>query len=198
MTYGELVDRVIEVTGLSPEDASKVATEIHGAERMYTESGIRYIAHELGFDGRAEEPVQAPARTFEQAFGDLLERMHLEPDPAQVLKHVYRECPRLLPKQDGHVGVYPPRIGRAPKESVFYTDELRAAINELPEEVRLLIGRLDLYDGSLTITLYDEANDVDRHIGPIDLARYESANGIHDAIMELLGRLPRVIAADWN
>ena len=48
MTFGELLDRVMAVTGLAPEDATKVAQELYGAERTYTEAGIRYAAESMG------------------------------------------------------------------------------------------------------------------------------------------------------
>lgn len=195
MTFDELLDRVIEVTGLGMRPAAKVANELYEDEaQAYTSEGIRYAAAKLGL---ADE--SAPPRTLEQRLAGALGRINCEADPAQVLKHVYRECPRMLPLQAGHLGVYPPRIGRAPKESVFYDDEIREWISELPENVRVLLGAIDLYQGTLTITLYDEANDVDRHVGPIDLTQFEDAHhAFTDAIMELLKRLPRVIASDWN
>lgn len=48
MTFGELVDRVIEVTGSAPEDTAKVASELYGAERAYTKAGIRHAPEKLG------------------------------------------------------------------------------------------------------------------------------------------------------
>jgi hypothetical protein len=196
MTFDDLLDMVMEVTNLPVRVAASLANEIHEDDKEYTAEGIMYAATKLGL---LAEPVLAPPKTFEQAFAEVLTRMYLEPDPAQVIAHVYRECPRMLPKQEGHLGVYPPRIGRAPKESVFYNDEIRAMIEALPEEIRLLIGAVDVYNGTITITLYDEANDVDRHVGPIDLGAFgDDAESFHDAVMELLKRLSRVIAADWN
>ena len=187
MTFGELLDKIVRVTGLTPEDAIKVAQELYGAERAYTEAGIRYATERLfGTD----EPVQAPApRTPEP---------QMTMDPAEVLSEVYRACPRCLPKQDGQERVFLPRVGRAPKDSVFYDDDLRAQIDALPEEIRVLIGNVSIFDGTVTFTLYDEANDVDRTIGPIDLTRFHSGAELREAIEVLIGRLHRVLAADWN
>ena len=187
MTFGELVDRVIEVTGLAPEDAAKVAGELYGAERAYTEAGIRYAAENLGLTG--EQPVQQQERTPEP---------QMTMDPAEVLGEVYRACPRCLPKQEGHDRVYMPRVGRAPKESVFYSDELRAQLDALPEHIRVLIGHVSVFEGTVTFTLYDEANDVDRFIGPIDLTRFADGEQLREAIEVLIGRLGRVLAADFN
>lgn len=187
MTFGELLDKVIAVTGLAPDDAMKVAQELYGAERAYTDAGIRYAAERLGLVNT--EPVQAPQRTPEP---------QMTMDPAEVLSEVYRACPRCLPKQDGHEGVYMPRVGRAPKESVFYDEALREQIEALPEHIRVLIGNVSIFDGTVTFTLYDEANDVDRHIGPIDLTRFNTGAELREAIEVLIGRLGRVLAADFN
>ena len=161
--------------------------ELYGAERAYTEAGIRYAAENLGLTG--EEPVQQQERTPEP---------QMTMDPAQVLSEVYRACPRCLPKQDGHDQVYMPKVGRAPKESVFYSEELRAQLDALPEHIRVLIGHVSVFEGTVTFTLYDEANDVDGFIGPIDLTRFADSEQLRAAIEVLIGRLGRVLAADFN
>ena len=180
MTFGELVDKVIDITGLEPTDAAKVAGELFGAERAYTDAGIRYAAEKLGLSA---EPVQAPAqRTPEK---------QMTMNPAEVLAEVYRCCPRVLTHTM-------PKVGRAPKESVFYDDDLQAQIDALPEHIRVLIGGVNIVDGTITFTLYDEANDLDRTIGPIDLSRFTDGDELHEAIGVLIGRLARVLAADFN
>lgn len=62
----------------------------------------------------------------------------------------------------------------------------------------MLIGSVDVIAGAVTFTLYDEANDIDHRIGPIDLTHFTSADEFRSAINTLLGRLPRVLAADFN
>lgn len=197
MTRGELLDMIIEQTGLSAEDAMKVVAELWGAERAYTPAGIEYAVEKLGLAPKPKAPA-TPAP-------------HMTMDPAEVLVQVNRVMPRMIPLQrdiemDGAVvkGAHPdgmvhvPRIGRAPKESVFYDESLRAQIEALPEEMRVLIGSVDVYAGSVTFTLYDEANDIDHKIGPIDLTHFTTAADFQSAIDTLLGRLPRVLAADFN
>jgi hypothetical protein len=187
MTRGELLDLVIEHTGLGAEDAMKVVSELWGAERAYTPAGIDYAVEKLGLKS---EPTPATPEP------------HMTMDPAQVLLEVNRVLPRMIPLQidgvhpDGVVAV--PRVGRAPKESVFYDEALREQIEALPEEIRVLIGSVDVFAGAVTFTLYDEANDIDHRIGPIDLTHFTSADEFRSAIDTLLGRLPRVLAADFN
>ena len=98
----------------------------------------------------------------------------------------------------GHDAVYMPNVGRAPKESVFYDEDLRAQLDALPEHIRVLIGHVSIFEGTVTFTLYDEANDVDRQIGPIDLTRLADGEQLREAIEVLIGRLGRVLAADFN
>lgn len=54
MTFGEKVDRIIELAGLAPEDAAKVALELGDGEP--TVRGIDYVLASLGLQS------QAPAR----------------------------------------------------------------------------------------------------------------------------------------
>lgn len=196
MTRGELLDKVIAHTGLGADDAMKVVNELWGAERAYTDAGIDYAVEKLGLARDVKPSTPEP---------------HMTMDAAEVLLQVNRVMPRLVPLQrdieiDGAVvkGVHPdgvthiPRVGRAPKESVFYDESLRAEIEALPEEIRVLIGSVDVIAGSVTFTLYDEANDIDHKIGPIDLTHFTSADEFRSAIDTLLSRLPRVLAADFN
>lgn len=189
--FDELLERVRTLTGLNGRAASAVAISIadqHG-DAPVSANQIIEEAESLGYEVHRKGPA---VDTAKHALPEI------ELDPAEVLKAVYRECPRLLPKQEGHDAVALPRVGRAPKESIFYDEEIRAQIDALPEEIRVLVGHVDLFNGQMTVTLYDEANDVDRHIGPIDLARYGSEGALTKAIYVLCGRLPRVLAADWN
>jgi hypothetical protein len=188
MTRGELLDLVIEQTGLGAEDAMRVVSELWGAERAYTPAGIDYAVEKLGLKSEPKAPA-TPAP-------------HMTMDPAQVLLEVNRVLPRMIPLQPDGVHaegiVHVPRIGRAPKDSVFYDESLRAQIEALPEEIRVLIGSVDVFAGAVTFTLYDEANDIDHRIGPIDLTHFTTADEFKSAIDTLLSRLPRVLAADFN
>jgi hypothetical protein len=177
MTLGELIDRVLHVTGLDPPDAMRLANELWQGERDYTNREIAYAASKIA-TGEPEAPTPEPEMTL---------------DPAEVLAQVYKLCPRVLCQ---HV----PRLGRAPKDSRFFreqdVDELLAG---LPDETKLLIGAFDLVNGRLTITMYDEANDLDRDVGPLDLARYRSSEELDAAIRVLVSRLQsRVLPADFN
>lgn len=190
MTLGELVDRIVQTIGCSAADAMSVAGELWTEDRDYTNREIGYVASKLGV-GPEDASEPAPEKPELEP--------ELEMDPATVLKLMYRSCPRALPVgEDGLVHV--PRIGRAPRESPFFTgedaDELLAG---LPDETKLLIGAVDIIGRKLTVTLYDEANDVDRDVGPLDLDRYANAGELDRAIRVLLSRLQsRVLPADFN
>lgn len=188
MTLGELIDRVTVITGLEGRPAFDVAYGLLDDDGEVPEGtnadAIAAKARELGHD--VPEPEKPKQESVEP---------EMTMDPGQVLVEVYEACPRVLTHQM-------PRIGRAPKESVFHNDEMdemmRAQIESLPEEIRLLIGDVDLFKGELMLTLYDEANDVDRRIGPINLERYATGEQLHEAINVLLKRIGRVLAADFN
>lgn len=183
--FEELVSRVKAITGLSGREASVVAMELTEEEPgvVFSAADIARKAKELGYDFEQPEGAQDERKSAPAA--------EVTMDPAIVLAEVYRSCPRVLTAEL-------PRVGRAPKDSVFYDAEVQAAIDSLPEEIRVLIAGVDLLNGQVTIELYDEANDVDRKIGPIDLSRYSSARALQDAIHVLIGRLPRVLTADFN
>jgi hypothetical protein len=182
--FDELVQRVKTITGLDARKASVVAMDLTNGEPdgVFSAAEIARKAEELGYEfekpEHLDESKSAPAAEVTM-------------DPTIVLAEVYRTTPRVLNEQM-------PRVGRAPKDSVFYDAEVQAQIDALPEEIRVLIAAIDLVNGQLNVTLYDEANDVDRTIGPIDLTRYGSARKLEQAIRVLLGRLPRVLTADFN
>lgn len=186
-SFEELVSRVKAITGLGAREASFVAIALsddNDPEAVHSAADIARQARELGYE--VDEPEQEDddePRTTPAA--------EVTMDPAQVLAEVYRVCPRVLTAEL-------PRVGRAPKESVFYDEQIQRAIDSLPEEIRLLIAGVDLVNGQVTVELYDEANDVDRKIGPIDLTRYGSAAALDRALRVLIGRLPRVLSADFN
>jgi hypothetical protein len=180
----QLATRVVELTGLNERAAAVVAQSLieQDAGRVYSAADIVRAAEELGYEFDKPERPNAEANT---------PGPEITMDAAEVLAQVYRACPRVLTQEV-------PRVGRAPKDSVFYDAELQAMIDSLPEEIRLLIAGIDLVNGQVNVTLYDEANDVDRTIGPIDLTRYGSVRALEEALRVLLGRLPRVLSSDFN
>lgn len=187
--FAALVERVRALTGLGIKDAFKVAESIED-EPTLTSVQIIDAAASCGFDmseARVQVQDDAPAMLPQVTF-----------DPVEVLAAVYRECPRCLPVQEGAEAVFIPKIGKAPKGSEFHTPEIEELVANLPEQMRLLVGGVDMHNGTLTITLYDEANDVDRTIGPIDLTSMESQEAFNAAVEALLSRVARVIAADFN
>lgn len=197
MTPGELIDRVTVITGVEGKAAFDIAyallDDAGEVPEGTTPEVIAAKAREMGYEvAEPEQPV-----TTQEGPGP-----EISIDPVEVLAEVYRACQRCLPKQADHDAVYLPRIGRAPKSSYFYNDELgeelRQQIEGLPEEIKVLIGDVDVFRGEITFTLYDEANDVDRRVGPIDMERYHDGDQLREALNTLLSRLPKVIAADWN
>lgn len=188
MTLGELIDRVMEVTSLDAPGAMDVANMLWQGERDYTENEILYAA----------AGVQAQVK---QDAGETVEHTPLPEmtlDPAEVLRQVYLACPRLVPADDeGKVHV--PRIGRAPKEQQDLPQEvIDEFLADLPDYVKLLLLRIDVIEGTMTPVFYDEANDVDRALGSIDLTRFDTPEQLNEALDVLLRRLPRVLASDWN
>lgn len=203
--FPELLDRVQRLTGLELDDAIKVAKAVWGDGRDDTPTPAEIVSHAetLGFDIAPDDspPAGANEPSVEDAMADMTdeEKMHLrmrtalEPlglslDPAEVLSEVYMTMPRVLHRET-------PKLGRAPDEAYKYFSE---ELNELPEEVIAALVKIDLYEGKATFWLRDEANDVDRPVGPIDVTRYEGMQGLSAALNELFKRLPHVFAADMN
>lgn len=191
MNFDELVERVKKLTELDSRDAFRVADALvneHEHEHI-PPAVIVDKAIEMGFeverkhDGADDAPENAEPMP------------EVTTNPVEVLAEMYRICPRTLAHQT-------PKIGRVPKESVFYDEDMQAMLAALPEHLRVLIGNIDIFNGSLTITLYDEANDLDREIGPIDLGRFLASDDagakLNAAVETLIKRLPRVLAADFN
>ena len=88
-----------------------------------------------------------------------------------------------------------PRLGQAPDELRELAPEL---VEQLPDEVKAMLVKLDVFEGKATFWVYDEANEIDRAIGPIDLSRFTSAEALAEAFYTLARRLGRVLAADFN
>jgi hypothetical protein len=178
----ELATRVAELTGLNTRAASVVAASLIEAtpDAVFSAGDIVGEAEKLGYE------FAKPEATKQRTPGP-----EITMDPAEVLAQVYRACPRVLRQAV-------PRVGRAPKDSVFYDEDLQAQIDALPEEIRVLIAGVDLVNGQVDVTLYDEANDVDYTIGPLDLERYDNARALEQALRVLISRLPRVLSSDFN
>lgn len=179
----ELIERVMALTKLSVRDAMTVAGALE-AENEDVETirpaAIVAKSRELGFEVEIEGEQAAQ--------GEASAGPEISMNPAEVLTEVYMVMPRVLcPNM--------PKIGKAPEEAREHFSEL---IDSLPEEVQALLVKIDLLEGKATFWLRDEANDVDRPIGPIDLTRYEDEDALNEAFTVLLKRLPRVLAADFN
>lgn len=184
-----LLERVRTLTGLAGRDAAKVAFEFDDPTAVSPQE-IVDKAIELGFDvekkhGQARVVAATPMPEITM-------------NPAEVLSEVYMTCPRVLMTQT-------PKIGRVPDEARQY-EGIEEILDALPEDVKLLLAKIDVIEGAVTFWLYDVANEVDRAIGPIDLTRYISEDDspernnerIEEAFRTLLTRVARVIAADTN
>lgn len=185
--FNDLLIRVRRLTGLDGRDAAKVAFELGDDPRP---QDIMDKAAELGFEvEKLHEDEPAPASG---GFAG-----HVSMNPAEVLSEVYMVMPRVLCQEI-------PRVGAVPDEARQY-EGMEEIIDALPEAMKLLLVKIDVLEGAATFWLKDEANDVDRPIGPINLSEYVDAeagdidvDGMVGAFETLLGRLPRVLAADWN
>lgn len=178
--FDELVERVKSLVGLNGRAASQVAGEFD-ENAPPTAKQIVEKAIELGYEvttqpGKDPNPPGIGAE--------------ISMDPATVLAEVYENCPRVL-------AVNFPAIGRAPAQLEAHED-LMAEIEQLPEEIRVLLVKIDMADERMTVWLRDEANDVDRPLGPIDLRPYKTGEQLHGALMVLLQRLPLVLRSDFN
>lgn len=181
MDLDDLIVRITELTGLN-EKAARVIASALGTEQEHTSKAIVEMASELGYELADDKQPAIPA-------GQQTHAAHVSMDPAVVLDEVYQVMPRVLCANM-------PTIGKAPNEA--YEHGFAELIEQLPEDVRAMLVKLDLYEGKATFWLRDEANDVDRPIGPIDLHGLESAEAIEDAFRTLIGRLHKVITADFN
>lgn len=181
-----LLERVRTLTGLTGRDAAKVAFEFDDPQGV-TPQQIVEKAIELGFD---VERKHAPAKLATPV-------AEMTMNPAEVLSEVYMVMPRVLCQKY-------PQIGRAPTELQQLDPDF---MDSLPEDVKALLVKIDLFEGAATFWLRDEANDVDRPIGPIDLKRWidpesdtpeQAMEKLTEAFLTLLKRVNRVITADYN
>ena len=84
-------------------------------------------------------------------------------------------------------------------------DEAREKLDELRDEaesegnsVFAALTALDLNAMQATVWIYDEANGIDRPIGPIDLTRYSGPQAFQEGLGALMARARFVLTADWN
>lgn len=180
MDLDDLIARIVELTGLNEKAARVIASTL--GEGEHTSRAIVDTASELGYELAEDKQPTVPA-------GQQTHAAHVTMDAAKVLDEVYMVMPRVLCE-------HMPRIGKAPDAA--YEHGFGELIEQLPEHIRAALVKLDLYEGKATFWLRDEANNVDRPIGPIDLHGLESAEAIADAFNTLIGRLDKVIAADFN
>lgn len=174
--FDELMERVQDLTGLGSRDAAKVAFEFEDdAEPRPQEIVDKAI--ELGFD------VERKHGQHDNGMGG-----EVTMDPAAVMAEVYMCCPRVLCSAM-------PKMGRASTETQEHFAEL---LEELPEEMKVLLVKIDVLEGAATFWIRDEANDIDRPIGPIDITRYDDERALSQAFMTLLQRMDKVLAADYN
>lgn len=185
--WAAMLDRIQALTGLSGRDAAKVAVEFEEDSEPLPQE-IVDKARELGFDVEAKHG--ASVRTEQEPIGP-----EITMDPAVVLTEVYENCPRVLCAEL-------PVLGKAPDEARANFGEL---IDEMPDEMRAMLVKIDQFEGKATFWLRDEANDIDRPIGPIDLTRYDSERALIAAFEALMTRLsdPRpghaqILTADFN
>lgn len=180
MVDEQLVERIEALTGLNRRAATCVALSLEDRDANGDWSAAD-IVHEATALGYEFEKRDVKGEQGEQTFA-----AEVSMDPATVLAEIYENSPRVL-------SANMPAIGRAPTEIQEHVEEL-----DLPEDVKALLVKVDMFEGKATLWLRDEANEVDRPIGPIDLTRYTDGNALHQAFEALLKRLPKVLAADFN
>ncbi|HEX6973350.1 MAG TPA: hypothetical protein VF147_03050 [Vicinamibacterales bacterium] len=184
--FDELLQRIEALTGLRGRDAAQVAFAF---DEGYTPTSAEIVeaAANAGFDVEVKH-----GRTTKTA----TPIAEISMDPATVMENVYWACPRLTPAdEDGKVHVA--KLGRAPDELRQY-EGFEEIIDEMPEEMRAVLVKIDLLEGKATFWLRDGANEIDRPIGPIDLSAYDSERALIEGLGVLFKRIDRVLAADWN
>ncbi len=191
--FDEMMHRIESLTGLTGRDAARVAFEFDPDTQPRPDE-IVDKAIEMGYD--VERKHDAPADEPDAPFG-----VGISMDPAVVLTEMFMVMPRCVPVRTDLNGdampVQVPKVGRVPDEAQGH-ESLHELIDELPDDISLILAKIDVFAGSCTFWVRDGANEIDRPIGPIDLTKYTSANQINEAFMDLLKRLPKVLAADLN
>lgn len=187
--FDELRARIEALTGLNSRAAGAVAASLlagmHESDDSVLSAGdIVREAEQLGYEIKRPEgadPAPEPAEPKPAA--------EVSMNPAEVLSEVYMVMPRVL-------CTHMPKLGKAPNEA--HELGFSELIEQLPEDVQAMLVKIDLYEGQATFWLRDEANEIDRPIGPIDITRYEDGTALQDAFDVLMRRLPLVLAADFN
>lgn len=201
-TFNELVTRIESITGLGRRQASTVAIALTDEESdsIPTAAQIVDTAVELGYDVDVKHARKAARESGDTSFAP-----DVEMDPNEVFAQVHLANPgRLIPATDGEVKM--PRIGLAPQEAMrMMDDEAREKLEELRDEaegegnsVFASLTALDLGAMQATVWIYDEANGIDRPIGPIDLTRYSGPQAFQEGLGALMARARFVLTADWN
>ena len=201
-TFNELVTRIESITGLGRRQASTVAIALTDEESdsIPTAAQIVDTAVELGYDVDVKHARKAARESGDTSFAP-----DVEMDPNEVFAQVHMANPgRLIPATDGEVKM--PRIGLAPQEAMrMMDDEAREKLEELRDEaegegnsVFASLTALDLGAMQATVWIYDEANGIDRPIGPIDLTRYSGPQAFQEGLAALMARARFVLTADWN
>jgi hypothetical protein len=177
--FAELVSRITTLTGLGQREAAQVA---FGFDPGYVPTAVEIVdsATDLGFD---VEKKHGETKVGEGPLGP-----DITMNPAEVLTEVYLACPRVLCQKI-------PVVGRAPEQALEMFAEQLA---EMPEDVVAMLIKIDVFEGMATFWLRDSENELDRPLGPVDLKRYNSDDALSQALVDLMKRLPRVLAADFN
>lgn len=182
--FDELRGRVEAITKLNKRACQIVAASLlqdATPEAAFSAGQIVKEAERLGYD--FERPEGVTVEEDEQVFAP-----EVSMDPGVVQAAVYEITPRAFCTEL-------PKLGKAPDELRELAPELA---DQLPDEVRAMLIKIDVFEGKATFWVYDEANEIDRAIGPIDLTRYESADALNEAFGTLMRRVGRVLSADFN
>lgn len=187
--FDELRDRVEAITKLNKRACQIIATSLLQEAFLHDNEGVVYSA------GQIVKEAERLGYEFERPEGVTVEDEHeqvfapeVSMDPGVVQAAVYEVTPRAFCTEL-------PKLGKAPDELRELAPELA---DQLPDEVRAMLIKIDVFEGKATFWVYDEANEIDRAIGPIDLTHYESADALNEAFGTLMRRVGRVLSADFN
>lgn len=193
----ELIERVQALTGLNARAAQAVAMSLTHEDEDNIPSAAEIVkaAEGLGYEFEKPEHPHKQDPAHQSALG-----ARISVDPAEVLENVYLAMPRVLMQSV-------PAMGRVPEKmrEAFGDEESEALLADMPDDVRAMLGKVNILDGEVTFWLYDEANDVDRSIGPVSLGiswppdnPEQVSTAIERTFRTLVGRLERTLAADSN
>lgn len=183
-SFSEFLERIQALTGLGARDAARVAFEF-GPEDLPSPTQIVDAANELGYDVEVKHDGPEPAPEDTPPLGP-----DINMNPGEVVGHVYLACPRVQMEEV-------PRMGKAPIQHEM-SEEVHAMLDQLPPDISAAIVDVNVLDGKATFWVHDEANVIDRPIGPIDITRYTTGDALMGAFTDLLRRINKVLAADTN